>query len=136
MRIVDAEYAHAFADADTLSLIGYRKELLPNIPFDIHLIAQSDVKDPAQEIAEYIIPRSNISQDLGYGPYKNMFFACYFTLTALHSLHLFAGMIAILFLLIQALRGKFLPNHTEYVGLYWQFVDLIWIILFPLLYLI
>jgi len=39
-------------------------------------------------------------------------------------------------LLIQAIRGKMFPPHTEYVGLYWHFVDLVWIFLFPLLYLI
>jgi heme/copper-type cytochrome/quinol oxidase subunit 3 len=46
------------------------------------------------------------------------------------------GIIAISILLVHALRGKVLPPHTEYVGLYWHFVDLVWIFLFPLLYLI
>ena len=39
-------------------------------------------------------------------------------------------------LLLQSLRGRIFPNQTEYVGLYWHFVDLVWIFLFPLLYLI
>jgi heme/copper-type cytochrome/quinol oxidase subunit 3 len=45
-------------------------------------------------------------------------------------------MIPLSILLIQSLRGKLFPRHTEYVGLYWHFVDLVWIFLFPLLYLI
>ena len=43
---------------------------------------------------------------------------------------------ALAILLVHAIRGKILPAHTEYVGLYWHFVDLVWIFLFPLLYLI
>ena len=46
------------------------------------------------------------------------------------------GMVALAILLGHALRGKLLPAHTEYVGLYWHFVDLVWIFLFPLLYLV
>jgi cytochrome c oxidase subunit 3 len=38
--------------------------------------------------------------------------------------------------MIQAARGKIFAHHTEYTGLYWHFVDLVWIFLFPLLYLI
>jgi heme/copper-type cytochrome/quinol oxidase subunit 3 len=47
-----------------------------------------------------------------------------------------AGMIPLTILLIQAIRGKIFSAHTEYVGLYWHFVDMVWIFLFPLLYLI
>jgi len=48
----------------------------------------------------------------------------------------FGGVIPLSLLCIQALRGKLFPAHTEYTGLYWHFVDLVWIFLFPLLYLI
>jgi cytochrome c oxidase subunit 3 len=84
----------------------------------------------------FVISKANINTDLQYGPWKNIFYSCYFTLTGIHGLHVLGGMVPIGFLLIQAMRGKVFAAHTEYVGLYWHFVDLVWIFLFPLLYLI
>jgi cytochrome c oxidase subunit III len=129
------------ADAASLTLLGYRKELLPGVPFDIHLVSEVDVKEanegtPTAEESNFTIQRENIAQDIWYGPFKNMFYACYFTLTGIHGVHVIGGMIPIFFLLVQAIRGKLFPAQTEYVGLYWHFVDLVWIFLFPLLYLI
>jgi heme/copper-type cytochrome/quinol oxidase subunit 3 len=86
--------------------------------------------------ADVTIPRSSISQAITYGPWKNIFYACYFTTTGVHGLHVLGGIVALVLLLGHALRGKLLPAHTEYIGLYWHFVDLVWIFLFPLLYLI
>jgi cytochrome c oxidase subunit 3 len=73
---------------------------------------------------------------MNYGPWRNTFFASYFTLTGVHMIHVFGGVIPLGLLCVQALRGKLFPAHTEYTGLYWHFVDLVWIFLFPLLYLI
>ena len=86
--------------------------------------------------ADYTIPAANISQDITYGPWKNIFYACYFSTTGVHGLHVVGGIVALGLLLGHALRGNILPAHTEYIGLYWHFVDLVWIFLFPLLYLI
>ena len=77
-----------------------------------------------------------IAQQINYMPWKNIFYACYFTLTGVHGVHVLGGMIPIFLLMAQAIRGKLFPAQTEYVGLYWHFVDLVWIFLFPLLYLI
>jgi cytochrome c oxidase subunit 3 len=85
---------------------------------------------------EFVITKALINTDQQYGPWKNIFYSCYFTLTGIHGLHVIGGIIPIGILLIQAMRGKILAPHTEYVGLYWHFVDLVWIFLFPLLYLI
>jgi len=68
-----------------------------------------------------------------------MFFSLYFAMTGLHALHMVVGLglLAVLFGL--ARRGRFSPGyHTpvEISGLYWHFVDIVWIFLFPLLYLI
>ncbi|MBG91202.1 MAG: cytochrome C oxidase subunit III [Actinobacteria bacterium] len=69
----------------------------------------------------------------------HLYFGLYFTMTALHGLHVLIGMGLIFWLIRRAKRGEF---HSEYytpvemVGLYWHLVDLIWIFLFPLLYLI
>jgi cytochrome c oxidase subunit 3 len=68
-----------------------------------------------------------------------MFFNLYFAMTGLHALHMIVGIGILFFLVPQAWRGRFTPenhNFLEGFGLYWHFVDIIWIFLFPLLYLI
>ena len=60
-------------------------------------------------------------------------------MTGLHALHMVVGLGLFAYLLIQAKRGKYTPakyTGVEIIGLYWHFVDLVWIFLFPLLYLI
>ncbi|QNN25497.1 hypothetical protein HED60_19910 [Planctomycetales bacterium ZRK34] len=67
------------------------------------------------------------------------FFSIYFGMTALHGLHVLVGMALILWVLLRARRGEFSAEFNtpvDLVGLYWHLVDLIWIFLFPLLYLI
>lgn len=69
----------------------------------------------------------------------HIFFGCYFFMTGLHGLHVIVGMGLILWLMIRAYKGEFSTGYftpVEMVGLYWHLVDLIWIFLFPLLYLI
>jgi cytochrome c oxidase subunit 3 len=105
-------------------------------------MSQNQVKElqkkagDGEEEKEYKIPIAHISQDITYGPWKNIFYSCYFITTGVHGLHVVGGIVALFLLLGHAVRGKILPPHTEYVGLYWHFVDLVWIFLFPLLYLI
>ena len=68
-----------------------------------------------------------------------VFFSIYFLLTGLHGVHVLAGMGAIGWILSRAVRGQFGSRYfapVDYVGLYWHLVDMIWIYLFPLLYLI
>jgi cytochrome c oxidase subunit III len=68
-----------------------------------------------------------------------VFFSIYFLLTGLHAVHVLAGMGAITWILARTLRGQFSSRYfapVDYVGLYWHLVDMIWIFLFPLLYLI
>jgi cytochrome c oxidase subunit 3 len=67
----------------------------------------------------------------------HIFFGIYFAMTGLHGIHVLAGMIVITWLI--AVAGRFGPEYytpVDLVGLYWHIVDLIWIFLFPLLYLI
>jgi cytochrome c oxidase subunit 3 len=69
----------------------------------------------------------------------NMFFTLYFLMTGLHSLHVIAGVSVLGFLCWRTARGAYSPEyHTplELGGLYWHLVDMIWIFLFPLLYLV
>jgi cytochrome c oxidase subunit III len=68
-----------------------------------------------------------------------IFFSLYFALTGMHALHMIVGVGIFTVITIMAHRGKFTPEyHTplEIAGLYWHFVDIVWIYLFPLLYLI
>jgi cytochrome c oxidase subunit 3 len=67
------------------------------------------------------------------------FFAVYFCMTGLHGIHVLVGMVLIAWILIRGAKGEFGPTYftpVDLVGLYWHLVDLIWIFLFPLLYLI
>jgi cytochrome c oxidase subunit III len=77
----------------------------------------------------------------GIGPHTNNFYATYFVMTGLHGLHVVGGMIVFAYLLLTAdkwyasKRDQF-TNRVEVTGLYWHFVDLVWIFLFPILYLL
>ncbi len=68
-----------------------------------------------------------------------LFFSLYFAMTGLHALHMVVGAGLLIYLIVMARRGVFSPAYmtpVDMIGLYWHFVDIIWIFLFPLLYLI
>jgi cytochrome c oxidase subunit 3 len=72
-------------------------------------------------------------------PNLQLFFCFYFFMTALHALHMIIGLGVMTVMVIMSWRGRFSPEYyapIEVSGLYWHFVDIIWIFLFPLLYLI
>jgi len=73
-------------------------------------------------------------------PSHNNFFALYFTLTGLHALHILGGVIVITYFIFPGSSlwkkdPEYYTNRIECTGLYWHFVDLVWIFLFPVLYL-
>lgn len=77
----------------------------------------------------------------GIYPHTSTFFATYFTMTGLHGLHVIGGILVNLYLLIPGSglwkrEPERFTNRIEYAGLYWHFVDLVWIFLFPVLYLL
>mgnify|MGYP005994754635 CR=1 FL=1 len=68
-----------------------------------------------------------------------VFFGIYYCMTGLHGIHVVIGILLLMWLLSRAMRGHFTPTYygpIDYAALYWHLVDLIWIYLFPLLYLI
>ncbi|HAI12933.1 MAG TPA: hypothetical protein DCM28_14590 [Phycisphaerales bacterium] len=72
-------------------------------------------------------------------PRVHLFFQIYYLMTGLHVLHVLIGMSLIAWIFVRAKRGDFSKEFNvpvDIVGLYWHLVDLIWIFLFPLLYLI
>ncbi len=71
--------------------------------------------------------------------HAQLFFSLYFAMTGLHALHMIIGAGLLIYLIVQTKRGIFSAEYytpIDMVGLYWHFVDVIWIYLFPLLYLI
>jgi cytochrome c oxidase subunit 3 len=72
-------------------------------------------------------------------PQVQMFYWIYFAMTGMHALHMIIGAGLLTFLLIFSVKGRFDPEYhspVEVIGLYWHFVDIVWIFLFPLLYLL
>jgi len=81
----------------------------------------------------------NGASNTNFAHHTELFFWFYFGMTGLHAFHMVVGEFVLLFVFIMAGRGKYSPknyNFVEGMGLYWHFVDIIWIFLFPLLYLI
>jgi len=73
------------------------------------------------------------------GQHVQIFYSLYFAMTGFHALHMLIGFGLLGWLIVDARRGRFGPAYwapVEMVGLYWHFVDIVWIFLFPLLYLI
>lgn len=107
------EYTHKFHEG-----------LFPGSLFNPH--------DPeVQEMVKHLL-------DKGAG-HLNMYFSFYFVMTGLHGSHVLAGMGLITWLIVRTHRGEFNSSYytpLECVGLFWHLVDLIWIYLFPLLYLV
>jgi len=76
----------------------------------------------------------------GYRPATSNFFGLYYTLTGLHALHIIGGVVVISFFIgpgsaLWRKDPEYYTNRIECTGLYWHFVDLVWIFLFPVLYL-
>jgi len=77
----------------------------------------------------------------GWRPFRNplggtpLVGATFFSVTGLHLLHVLIGVIVIAVIALGYRRGRFEPGHVETVGLYWHFVDLVWMFVFPLIYL-
>jgi cytochrome c oxidase subunit 3 len=87
----------------------------------------------------HLVPGPYFSWPGADAPHVQLFYSLYFAMTGFHALHMLVGFGLLTWLLIDAQRGRFGPAYwapVEIVGLYWHFVDIVWIFLFPLLYLI
>lgn len=95
-----------------------------------------------RKIAEHHVPGPGFTFLEGKHPeqeHAEIFFSLYFVMTGLHALHMIAGLGVLAVIAILATRRHFSAGYStpvELSGLYWHFVDIIWIFLFPLLYLI
>jgi Heme/copper-type cytochrome/quinol oxidase, subunit 3 len=91
------------------------------------------------EFSEGLYPGRYFSNPDDPTGHEFIFFSFYFMMTGLHGIHILVGVCLIAWLLRRAIRGDFSSNYytpVDVIGLYWHLVDVIWIYLFPLLYLI
>jgi cytochrome c oxidase subunit III len=89
--------------------------------------------------AEHLIPGSGFQFDAAHARPAEIFYILYFLLTGVHAIHLLIGVGLTGVIAVMAWRGRFTPEYyspVEVSGLYWHFVDVVWIFLYPLLYLI
>lgn len=111
------------------------KEPRPRIrPADMPTLEQQK-SIPAQGLLEKH-PNLHLSYSI---PWGNMWASCYFAMTGFHALHVLGGLVVFGLILVNYSRGKFGTGNVgmvEITGLYWHFVDIVWIFLFPLLYLV
>jgi cytochrome c oxidase subunit 3 len=92
-----------------------------------------------QEFGEQLIPGLNFSLESPNAAQVELFFILYFSMTGLHAIHMILGITALIIFVILSWRNRFSPENyapIEMMGLYWHFVDIVWVFLFPLLYLI
>ena len=87
----------------------------------------------------HLVPGLRFEFEGAHGREAQIFFCLYFAMTGMHALHMIVGIGILSGLVVMAWRGRFSPEYytpVELTGLYWHFVDIVWIYLFPLLYLI
>jgi cytochrome c oxidase subunit 3 len=128
----------------------YVERLVPGRSFDFeyaaaghghgHGVVTDGVKHEKLKQEEASPASGNEESAPAINPKKvELFFSLYFIMTGLHALHMVIGIAVLLVLAIAAARGAFDGGrftHIEMTGLYWHFVDIVWVFLFPLLYLI
>ncbi|MCE9593182.1 MAG: cytochrome c oxidase subunit 3 family protein [Planctomycetes bacterium] len=87
----------------------------------------------------HLIPGPHFMFEGHLGGHEELFFALYFVMTGTHAFHMIIGAGLMIWVILKAARNEYTPqhhSHVEMIGLYWHFVDIVWIFLFPLLYLL
>ena len=88
---------------------------------------------------EHLIPGPGFLFEGPHARQVEMMFCFYFAMTGMHALHMVVGAGLLIYFILQARANRYSPDYfgpVEVMGLYWHFVDIVWIFLFPLLYLI
>ncbi len=135
MGIKYVEYSHKFHEGTLWG--GHAESIFKADGTDVsaHMQAESHAWSTPDELKGVAVK----DLDPAFRQKVGVFFGVYFCLTGLHGIHVMIGMIMLVWLLLRAQRGDFGPknfNAVDFGALYWHLVDLIWIFLFPLLYLI
>ena len=87
---------------------------------------------------DHLLPGHDFVFEPAHAPAAALFMCFYFAMTGVHALHMIVGIGLMIFLLVWAYLGRITPEHpahVEVIGLYWHFVDIVWIFLYPLIYL-
>lgn len=119
----------------------FHHHLVPGRSFDIsyHVNHPAPGDDPKEIAFEKEELAKALASDPDTNSHAQLYFSLYFAMTGLHALHMVVGAGLVMWLIGASLKGRFTPHyHTpvENIGLYWHFVDIVWIYLFPLFYLI
>ena len=92
------------------------------------------------DVGDHVVPAVNYVFKPGEGPPGELFWVFYWVATGLHAIHMTIGISLILYMLLWRIRrGEVTPEYyapLEVVGLYWSFVDTVWLFLFPSIYLV
>ena len=92
-----------------------------------------------QKFDEHLVPGWDFRFEGALVSSAEIFFSFYFAMTGMHAVHMIIGISLLTVLIVKTARGRFSASYNtpvELVGLYWHFVDIVWIFLFPLLYLV
>jgi len=123
----------------------YVEHHIPGASFDINYCINNpapcglsgvDLEKVTKEVLE---SKEHEGGSQALNAHAQLYFSLYFGMTGLHALHMVIGAGLLVWLIKRSIAGRFTPQYNtpvENVGLYWHFVDIVWIYLFPLLYLI
>ena len=121
----------------------FHHHLVPGRNFDIAYCVNNSSRCEDMTAEELDVERVEIAKaqaaDRDLDSHAQLYYSAYFGMTGLHALHMVIGAGLLIWLLKQSFAGRFTPQWNtpvDIVGLYWHFVDIVWIYLFPLLYLI
>ena len=132
--VSDSDDAALARLADDAANSGAKSEL--NARIQQLETAGSSIVQEGESIAGAIV---SVEENVMTQRKAGVFFSIYYCMTGVHAIHILVGIGFLVWLLVRAVREDFNPQYfgpVDYVGLYWHLVDLIWIYLFPLLYLI
>ena len=128
-----------------VKVIEYKQKfdhhLIPGSGFDIRYHAEhpTAADNPGKIAEEKEELEKAFAKDPDLNAHAQLYFSLYFGMTGLHALHMIIGAGLLVWLIKGSFAGRYTPQYNtpvEIVGLYWHFVDIVWIYLFPLLYLI
>jgi cytochrome c oxidase subunit 3 len=123
----------------------YVERHIPGASFDMYYCTDNpgacdlNPEELAKEKSEIDVLTEKVGGRVAVNAHSQLFFSLYFGMTGLHALHMIVGAGLLLWLIQQSLKSRFTAEYNtpvENIGLYWHFVDIVWIYLFPLLYLI
>jgi cytochrome c oxidase subunit 3 len=120
----------------------YVDKLVPGLAFDDKDWVPREDPDKSPNASPNLEPYDRkypVEWNVPFSQRVKLFYAFYYIMTGLHAVHLIIGIGLLIALAVYSARGRFSPDYyfpVEVIGLYWHFVDVIWIFLLPLLYLV